>query len=247
VKNATEHAKQLKSLLATVRKQVDLPEPFEMEPLSQLIFASLCADATTDQADAAYSALIEAMVDLNELRVTDPVDLVAIIGRGYPLAEFRIHHLSRVLHAVYQREHGMDMSSVKSMAKREARAYLEELDGITPFVAASVMLLSLGGHAIPVDRQLHARLEKDGVVEDGSELADVQSFLEHHVRADDGPEAYHLLRAYVEQGIPFGNRKKTTRKKTAKKVEKKTAKKVVKKTTRKKTAKKVAKKTAKKK
>lgn len=245
MKNATEHAKQLTSLLSLLRKQVDLPDPFEMEPLSQLIFASLCADATTDQADGAYVGLLEKMVDLNELRVTDPEDLAALFGASYPLAESRAHHLNRVLHAVYQREHGMEMVAVKSMAKREARAYLEEMDGMTPFVWASVMLLSLGGHAMPVDGQLHRRLEEDGIVEEGSELADVQSFLEHHVRADAGQEAYHLLRAYVEQNIAFAgakSKKKTTKKKTTKKVAKKTTKKVVKKT-----AKKAAKKTAKKK
>ena len=217
MKNATEHAKHLKELLDQLRGQVSPPEPDELEPLHQMVHAFLVWEASRNQAEQAYARLMKETVDLNDLRITDPEEVVDLIGGKYSRADERAHRLHRALHAVYRREHAMDLSSLRSMPKREARAYLHELDGMTPFVAASICLLSLDAHAMPVDEQLHRRLQRDGVIHEKATLDEARAFLERNIRADEAVEAYYCLRAYVERPIKADLGEKAPQKKTTKK------------------------------
>jgi len=238
VKNAGEYAKSLSQLLRQLRKHASPRDEPQREPLDQLIYAFLVWEASHNQADQAYPRLFRECVDLNDLRVTDPDDLADIIGHKHSKAGERAHRLCRTLHAVYRREHAMDLAPLKDMAKRDARAYLEQLEGITPFVTASVLLHALGGHAIPVDPQLRDRLAADHVIDPDATVEDAQGFLENNIRSDDAIEAYYLLRAYVERPIkvnikpPAARTAKKTKKTT--KTKKKTTKRKPKKAPRKK-------------
>lgn len=247
MKNATEHAKVLKKLLTKLKPQVTIPDEEPLIPIWGMVYAFLVWESSRNQADTAYNKLVDSMVDINDLRVTDPGELVEIIGDNYHLAEERCLRLTRTLHAVYNREHAVELVSAVGMSKRDARAYLDGLEAITPFVAGYVMLFGLGGHAVPIDDQLCERLRNDGVIHEDATLEEAQAFLEHQIRADDAVEAFYLLRAYVERPIKvsLGVRKKTTKKSASKKTTKKktTKKKSTKtKTTKKSTSKKSTKK-----
>ncbi|QNN23804.1 hypothetical protein HED60_16515 [Planctomycetales bacterium ZRK34] len=256
MKHATDYAKRLSQMMRQLAKAAPDREVIERDPIERLIHAFLCWESSHNQADQALAKLMREIVDFNDLRVTDPADLVAIIGPGYALAEERMYRLSCVLHAIYKREHHVSLGRLADMPKREAREYLDGLDGMPPFVSASVLLLGFDGHAVPVDEQLHQRLQRDDIVDPEATLAETQSFLESHIRAADSIDAYVLLRAYVERPIkvdlPAGpaskakSTKKTTKKKTAKKTTKKTTRKMASKSPAKKTKKTTKKKSARK-
>lgn len=201
MKNAPEHAKRLSQLLSRLDQQVAPAEPDELDPLRQMIHAFLVWEASRNQADQAYARLMRETVDLNDLRVSDPHEVAEVIGKRYALAEERCYRLHRALHDVYRREHAVDLARLRDVTKRDARNYLDGLEGMVPFVSASVCLLSLNAHALPADEQLRERLARDGVVDEDAPLEEVQSFLEHNILADDALNAYHRLRAYVERPI----------------------------------------------
>ncbi len=201
MRNASQYAKRLSHLLSRLRKQVTPSPPPERTILEQLIHAFLTWNASRRQADHALSDLVKATVDLNELRVSDPEELIEIVGQTYPLAEQRFLKLKSVLNSVYRREHAMALEPLASKSKRDARAYLDELEGMVPYVSAAVVLLNLEGHAIPVDDNLRKRLVDDSVVEPYATLEEIQSFIEHHVKSDQGIATHQLLRAYVEKPI----------------------------------------------
>jgi endonuclease III len=201
VKNASAYAKRLSQLLGKLRKAVVVKELPKRSPLEQLIYSFLEWNCTRKQADNAFKRLQLATVDLNDLRVSDPDELVEIIGRNYHLADQRMVHLKNALNSIYRLEHGMALESLAKLSKRDARAYLDKLDGMVPFVSASVVLNSLEGHAVPVDDELRKRLAADSVVSPYAGNDEVQSFIEHHVRADQAMETFQLLRAYVEGPI----------------------------------------------
>jgi hypothetical protein len=106
------------------------------------------------RAERALSLIADAIGDMNELRVCLPSDLVGMIGSRYPRAEERSRRLRASLGAVYEREHAMSLSCLEQMTKRDARALLDGLEGMVPFVASRVMLLELGGHSLPMDARL---------------------------------------------------------------------------------------------
>ncbi|MCG8507615.1 MAG: hypothetical protein MI741_00155, partial [Rhodospirillales bacterium] len=134
---------------------------------------------------------------------------------------------------VFVREHAVEMRSVADRGKKEQRAYVESLPGITPYVASQVNLLCFGIHAIPVDDKLIGLLVEQEVTEPGVSPAEVESAMLRQIKASDAADAYHLLQTWADEHA--GKSKGSRRKKSA--ATKSTAKRAArKKTTRKKAA-----------
>lgn len=218
MKNATEYAKQLKKLMTHLRKVVEVPAEYDAMPaVDQMIHAFLTWETTRRQGDIAFNRILKGVIDFNDLRVTDPQQIVEMMGDRFSRAAERAYRLRLALQDIYLREHRVDLSHLASMAKRDARAYLDGLNGMVPFVSAAVLLLSLDGHAVPLDEQLYQRLQKDGIVHPDATFEEVLAFLEHQIRAEEGIEAYHLLRAYAEQAPETDMQAASSRRSTGRK------------------------------
>ncbi len=220
--NASDSAKRLRSVLRKVNVPADddgSPQP--TDPLEQLLFAFLLWETTLRQADQAYNRLKRRIVDYNDLRVSDPTEIAQAIGERYSRIDERALRLRSVLREIYLREHGMSLESLKEMSKRDARTYLDSLTGMVPFVSASVVLLSLGGHAVPVDEQLVNRLKRDKVIEADAEFDEVRSFLEREIRSAEALDVAMQLRAYVDS--PPSSRSRRTSKRTSKRTTRSTS------------------------
>ncbi len=198
MKHGGDYARRLKQLFnRLVRKfgKPTIPEP--SDPLEQLLVAILGAKASHHKAITVFRRLREQMVDLNELRVTPVSELARLIGPLIPQADLKAERIVDVLNDIRRRHDTLDLSFLKQRGRREAREYLESLEGVDRCAAASVTLFSLGGHAIPVDDLTLQVLRKDEVVDPVADLPEVQSFLEHHVSASDAAAWTLLLDRYV--------------------------------------------------
>lgn len=201
MKNATAHARRFASLLRQIRKDHP-PEHVEpAEPITQLVVAFLEWNASRAQAAAAHQRLLAAVVDHNDLRVSHPLELVQILGEGYPLAQERSERLHEALHDIYMREQGVTLDDLGARPKREVREYLGTLHAMVPYVAAQVTLLCFGGHAVPVDDQLARLLVENEAAETGSTVGEIESFLERNVKMEKAIETHAILMAWVDATI----------------------------------------------
>lgn len=196
MKNASEHAKTLRKLID--RHKPAKPPEDHADPLDQLIYSFLLWETTRKQADAAFNKLNKAIVDYNELRVSDPAEIVDAIGKRYSRAEERAIRLQAALNAIYVNEYAVTLAPLADKPKRQARQYLAELEGMTPFVSARVTLVSLGGHAMPVDEALAGRLKRDGAADAEATIEQTQAFLEKQVRSAEAKQVHAALLHYVE-------------------------------------------------
>ncbi|MEM9882877.1 MAG: hypothetical protein AAF800_08165 [Planctomycetota bacterium] len=215
-------AKKFATLLKKAQSAYADEDPPPRDPVAQLIVAFLQWNATRRQAEDAFAALMDAYIDINDLRVSHPHELVAVIGEDYPAAAERVIRLREALLEVYKREHDVQMHSIAGKGKKDQRAYLDTLPGVTPYIAAVVALLSFGGHAMPVDERLCERLIDEGCLDEGTTPANAESYLARLVKAGDALEAHLALQAWADQPPrprkkPAPSKKKTTKKKTAKK------------------------------
>jgi endonuclease III len=186
MKRGSEYAKRIKQLFQQMLKKVGKPELSEpLEPIQQLIIGILAENTSEAKAAAVFKRICEQMVDLNELRVTPALELAELIGSGVPQAREKSERIVRVLNEIRQRQDTLDLSFLKQRGRREAREYLESLEGVGASAAASVVVHSLGGHAIPVDYLTIYVLRKEDAVDGEANLAEVQSFLERHVGAGE--------------------------------------------------------------
>lgn len=202
--------KELNALLRKLREQYSQtlgtqPEPpaalDATEPLlGQFLRAFLLWESTTAKAAAALKRLEQAFVDFNELRIAMPDELASALGERYPRGAERALRIRTALNRVYARQHKVTLENLTTLSKREAREYLESLDGVPGFVSARVSLLGLSGHSAPVDSRIHRRLMEAGVLPEDTTPEDGAGILEKRTRAGELPEVYALLQAWADDG-----------------------------------------------
>lgn len=230
--------KQLKSAYKDAEISSPSDDPYA-DPVEHVLWALLLWECTPVKAREAYKRFIEATTDFNELRVMLKADFEELLGPRYPLVSERAARIKMALNDIYNREHDVTLAHLHKAQKREARKYLDSIEGLPHFAAARVVAVSLGGHAIPVDEKLRERLIETGVADDKSDATSLSGSLERAIKAADGSEAIALFEAWTSDPSPsVKGKKKAPAKKSAapaKKTTKKAAsrKKTSKKTTRK--------------
>jgi hypothetical protein len=200
--------KKLASLLKKLKAQhpaleapsvlPDPPDDFDAL-VHQLLFSMLLWEASTGQAKAAIKRVRDSVVDYNELRVCVPDEVAQVMGEKYPLGHERAMRLRSMLNDIYQRQHAISLAHLPEMGKREARHYLESLDGCPSFVASRLCLLGSIGHAVPVDERLCDLLVQEQVLEPGTSLEAAAGWLDRHVRSEEALETYLLLQAWSDE------------------------------------------------
>lgn len=209
-KQDTSQGKKLTALLKRLAKAHSVEEPPPRDPTLQLVVGFLQWEATRKQAEEAIGRIMEHMVDVNDLRVSFEQEILELLGADYPRAQERIARMREALNEVYVREYSVEMRSIMDKGKKEQRAYLDSLPGITPYVAAQVTLLCFGGHALPVDQKLIERLIEEEIIdEQETDSQHVENILLRLVRAEETLEAYLLMQAWADD--------RATRRRAAKK------------------------------
>ncbi len=199
-------AKRFATLLKKLKGVTPLPEPLPepapvwLEPgVEELIFSMLVWDARSSQAREALARIRAGVVDYNELRVCFPEEIRQLLGDRYPKAAERAARVRAALNDIYKREHKVTLQPVLSAGKRDARQYLETLDGVPTFVAARVFLSSCGGHAMPVDDRIRDFLVEEGVIAPSEEAEAVSGWLERQLKAGEALAAYGALQAAADE------------------------------------------------
>lgn len=206
----SDSAKRFAALIKRLRNEFETAADAAPEPptaplaegdaaLEQVVYSFLLWETTTSQAQTAHKRLREAFVDLNELRVCFPEEVSSAIGERFPRARERATRLRAALNDIYRREHALSLSRLTDQPKREARTYLESLEGVPPFVAARVSLLTFGGHAVPVDERLLTMLAAERAVESDLGVEEAIAWVERQVRANEAAATHLALRRWADE------------------------------------------------
>lgn len=191
-------AKPFAALLKKLRSRYE-PEPYPpRDPITQLVLGFLQWEATRKQAEAALGRIHAAVVDNNELRVSHNHEIVAMIGPAYPRCEERVARLREAMQEIYVREHAVSLDGPATRGRKEIRTYIESLPGITPYVAAHVLVTALNVPVVPVDDKLAALLVAEGCVDEGTPLHQLAHLIEKNIKADDALATHLLLQAWSD-------------------------------------------------
>lgn len=203
-------AKALQSLLKKLKVKPDAeaaPAGLPADPaagdralLDLLVQSFMLWEASTTQARAGLKRLQEAFVDTNELRIALPHETAKVLGERYPLAAERCLRLKAALQDIFRREHVLTLAPLLEAPKREARAYLESVDGVPAFVSARVMALGLSGHAVPVDwRLVDLLVTHKALPAEHAEPSAASTWIERQVRATDAAVVGATLQAWSDE------------------------------------------------
>jgi hypothetical protein len=197
-------ARKLAALLKRVRPAGELTDPWQQGRsesgdalLWHLVFSFMAWESGTHCAAVANCRLHESVVDYNELRVCLPDEIAVVIGAGYPRSRERSVRMRAALNDIYHRQHGVTLAHLHGLGRRDARQYLESLEGVPQFVAARLSLISLETHAFPLDERLHAALAAEQAIPPDLDVPGAAAWLERHFRAGEALEAYNTLEAWM--------------------------------------------------
>lgn len=200
MKNGTAYAARLKKAFSRHRATVpkpQIPEPDDsLHRLAVAILGVSCSETTAERAVKRACAI---MADWNEMRISSPAELDSAMGGTIPSGLERCRQLITALQSIFDRENRLSLDRLKSLGRREARQYLESLNGVDAFAVASVMLWSLGGHAIPVHDRLLRVFREANLVHPDAGRAEVQAFLERHVSAAEAKEFCLLMDSFSKK------------------------------------------------
>lgn len=180
----------------------------------QLIYSLLLWESSHESAGKSLDAFRAELTGYNELRVCSADEIAGMLPRE-PKRDERAARLVASLNDVFEKHHGLSLATVAATPKREARQALDTIHGLPAFAASRMMLLTLGGHAFPLDDRLAAVLGSFGIEPAPNETAtEFAGRLERAVRAADAPRVYALLELQSAAGI---NQPKVAARKPARK------------------------------
>lgn len=209
MKNESTYAKKFNTAWKKI-KAAGTPDPLPpLDPTMLILVSFLEWNCTRAKALKAQGRLMAELIDLNDVRVSHHDELVELLGDNYPDASERVARLLEVLHEVYLREHGMSLDSLTGKSKKIVKNYFDTLPGIVPYVASQLMLLSYGGHAVPIDDHMVALLLAEKCIDEEATIEEVTAYMERQIKAADAVESHHILRAWADAS-PSSSKKSTT-------------------------------------
>ncbi len=199
MKNATKHAADIKALINKLAKGMDVPEKPVHDPIKALVLGALMYNATDKQAFEALAAFEKEFVDFNELRVATELEVQDLLGEKYPHPIERVEFLVGALNHIFNKEHTLNLNRMKGLKVAEIREFLEQFPDAIPFVTGYVMLYGYDTAAFPIDEDLLEYMISEELLEEETTVAQAQSFLEGHLKADEMHKGYVALRSIAVQ------------------------------------------------
>lgn len=244
MRNSSEYASGLLKLCRKLQRDMGTPTAAIAEdPIEEVILGFLSSVVPETKAVVTLAKLKKYFVDFNELRVGRDVEVAKVFGSSFPQGKDVAKKIIKVLHQMYDQHDSISLGQLREGGKREAKAFLEKINGLDANVIARVMLLCLEAQSFPVNAALVTMLQGEKVVDPGADEAEIQGFLERQIPSKDILKYYLLLQKYADSykapEAPAPKKKAAAKKTVAKKT---TTKKTVKKkaATTKKTVKKKA-------
>ncbi len=160
--------------------------------LDSLLFAACLENAHYDAAVQAFETLKGAFFDWNEIRVSTVKELSEVISH-LPAAADAASRVKGILQSVFESDYSFDLEHLKKQNLGVAVKRLQKLQGGTPFVVAYATQMSLGGHAIPIDKGTLGVLYVIGVISETEAESGNVPGMERAIPKSKGQEFAALL------------------------------------------------------
>jgi hypothetical protein len=210
MKNSKEYSEKVNKLFRKLKKGGVKVEQIDYEePVDSLIYATIGENTTKSEARKALRRAQDYFVDMNELRVSRNDEIEEVLGgKGEEFSNTAIR-LRTLLNNIFNKYNSLTLKALKKEGKRPAKEALEKIEGVSSYAVNYCMLLSLGGHAIPLTSKMLVYLRGNDLVHPDATEQEIEGFLARLIPANKGYEFYYLLRLASDKYKPRKVRKKS--------------------------------------
>ena len=217
MKDSKQYSEKIQKLYRSLKRRYQKPrKAVYNDPVDAIVYAVVSENITATAAQSAMKRLEDHFIDLNDLRVSRPEEIVEVLAEDTPVTRDTASALTRVLRAVFDKHNTISLETLKKIGKRPARQALEKMDGTDDFVVDYCMLTSLHAHAIPLAKKMTEYLKSNQLVHPDADLQQIKGFLARQISAEKAYEFYALLRRQSESRKAGSEKEKTIRKTKAK-------------------------------
>lgn len=203
MKTSSQEIIKLKKLFTALKKGGEKhKKPSHCEFIETLVFAILCENTTESAARAAIKKIQSHFVDFNDLRVARVEETVEIIGHDIQQPEKCAAKLISLLNAIFQKYDCLSPEDLTNAGKKNTREILDKFSGMTDFVRAYVMMMTLNAHAVPLTEKMIQYLKTFGILNPDADNVQIETFIEKHISASDGYAFYTVIRHDSELANP---------------------------------------------
>ena len=154
----------LPKLFKALKAQYKPVVPSTSRPILEQVLLACCLENTpADAAERAFTRLMEAYFDFNEVRVTTVAELAETL-HDLPDPAHAALSLRRALQGVFESTYSFSLEHARKHSLAHGIKVLEGLHGVPPFVIQHVASTGLGGHLIPLDKGALAALWLCGLI-----------------------------------------------------------------------------------
>jgi endonuclease III len=195
MRGATESAKKVKKAFTALKNSLGkIPRSTPTDPITQLLLGIFSRNLPEAKAKEIVDQLRSMVVDYNELRVIPVGELAEAIELRTPDLWRKCEDVSRALNVIFAIEHAVSLDRVKTLPRKDAKAYLDRIPGLEAYTRARIRLLGFEWHAIPLDEAMWAWCIREELVDPKATLEEAQAFLERQIDEADAPDFVALVR-----------------------------------------------------
>ena len=186
-----------KKLATALKKRYKATAPKESRPvLETLLYSAFLENATHEEADKAYNAVLEKFFDLNEIRVSSITELTDAMG-DINMPEWRALWVRSILQHVFESNYEYQFEKVKRKTLELAARHLGRIPHITPFIRLHTLAQTMAAFVTPIDNKMNAAATWLGFIEPGTNNDDAADAMKSAVKKADAPGLVHLLRLFA--------------------------------------------------
>ena len=203
MKKSKEYSKKIQRLYRSLKRKGPKPEMvYYDDPVEALVWAIISEHITEKQTQEAQRRFAEYFLDLNDLRVSRPEEIMEMFGEdkveGSIITGEVASNLKTVLHKIFEKYNMVSLLDLKTIGKRPAKETLEKIGVASKFAVDYCMLTAFGGHSIPLTPKMLEYLKSQELVHPEATEEEIEGFLTRQIPSKNGFEFYMLLRKESE-------------------------------------------------
>jgi endonuclease III len=165
-------------------------------PVQRALITSLLKNGKERAAETALRRIENEFVDLNEMRVANPAELDAALGKSYPPGVGQL--LCDTLTAIFNYSQSMDLSPILALDAAKAETVLRRLEHMPSRVAGELLLANFESNQLPATHGILRVSKRLQLVQPGPMESQVRS-LRRLVPSNLTVRAYHALEMLAER------------------------------------------------